>query len=690
MTSNILVRCRAAAVLAAAVIALSAITTPRVQADTPKAATEHAAQAPAKPVPVERFAALPLLSQVTLSPDGQKLAALMSRGGNTYLVTRATTSNGTLKALLSTDNKEHYFNWIRWVNNDRLVVSLRFASRRYFVGTVETRLLSIKAEGGEVVNLVHANRVSGSMRGATEVRQIQDRVIDWLPADGQHVLLELAEGGSAEPAVYKVNINTGQRTIVKAPERDVRRWGTDAQGRVRVGVHRDGGTSQVRIASVDGKEWRTLWTFSRGKDEVWPMGFGLDPNELYVRADHEGRRAVFLVRLDDPTLKRTLRFSHPTQDAYGALLRSPVTREVIGLRRSAEDDEGGQTRTELWEPAWRAQMKAIDVALPQRDNLLLDISRDEQRYLLRSESSRQPREFYVGDRKTGQISLLGGTYPDLDVALLAGKQRQTIKARDGLELDSFLTLPKGRTVGDGGAPLPLVLLPHGGPQSADDAGFDTWTEFLASRGYAVLQVNFRGSDGYGHNFRAAGLKRWGLEMQDDLTDGVAWAVSQGVAHPARACIVGASYGGYAALMGVVKTPELYRCAVSFAGVSDLPDLIGHWRDYIGGDEWGETMIGRVWGDRERLRATSPARQAERIRVPVLLVHGTVDRRVPIEQSEVMVKALKSANKTYRYIEQEGGDHYLSRYEHRLEFFKAMESFLDEHLRVPAAQTRENR
>ena len=479
MRSNIGVRCRwcrAAAVFSAVVTALSVLTAPGVQADTPKAGTEQAAQPATLLVPVERFAALPLLSRVTLSPDGQKFAALMSHGRNTYLVTRATTGGGALKTLLSTDNKEHYFNWIRWANNDRVVVSVRFASSRYFVGTVETRLLSIKAEGGEIVSLVHADRVTGSMRGATEVRQIQDRVIDWLPADGQHLLLELTEKGSAEPAVYKVNVNTGRRTIVKAPERHVRRWVSDTQGRVRASIHRDDGISQVRVASVDGKEWRTLWTFSRGKDEVWPMGFGLDPSELYVLADHDGRRAVFSVRLDDPTLQRTLRFAHPTQDAYGALLRSPVTREVIGLRRSAEDDEGGQTRTELWASAWRAQMQAIDAALPQRDNLLLDISRDEQRYLIRSESSRQPREFYIGDRKTGQISLLGGTYPDLDVTLLAGKVRQTIKARDGLELDSFLTLPKGRTVGDSGLPLPLVLLPHGGPplMRASTRGPSSW------------------------------------------------------------------------------------------------------------------------------------------------------------------------------------------------------------------------
>lgn len=646
---------------------------------------QHAVQPMNKSLALERFAALPLLSQVTLSPDGQKLAMLMNRGGSTYLVTRATASNDAPKALLHSDNKEYHFNWIRWVNNDRIVVSLRFASRRNFVGTIETRLLSIKAEGGEVVNLVRADSVSGSARRATIVRQIQDRVIDWSPTDDQHLLLALSNPGSDAPAVYKVNVNTGQRTIIKVPERHVQWWVTDAQGRVRAGVRHEDGTSEVRVASADGKEWRTLWTFSLGQDEVWPLGFGQDPNELYVLAAHEGRRAVFSVRLDDLSLKKTLRFAHPTQDVHGDLLRSPVTQEVIGLRRSPDDDESGQIRAELWEPIWRAQMQAIDAALPQRENLLIDISRDGQLYLISSESSRQPREFYMGDRRTGRVTLLGGTYPDLDVTLLAGKWRQRIKARDGLELDSFLSLPKDRAVGDGGAPLPLVLLPHGGPQIADDDDFDPWTAFLASRGYAVLQVNFRGSDGYGYNFRAAGLKRWGLEMQDDLADGVAWAVSQGVADPARVCIVGASYGGYAALMGVVKTPELYRCAVSFAGVSDLPDLIRHWGNYIGGDEWGEEQIGRFWGDRARLQATSPARQAEHIRVPVLLVHGTVDRAVPIEQSEAMVKALKRAGKPYRYIEQEGGDHYLSRYEHRLEFFTAMESFLDENLRATPSQ-----
>ncbi|MET0335959.1 MAG: S9 family peptidase [Rhizobacter sp.] len=653
--------------------------------------TSVSAAAPAKTArqPVERFARLPFLSQVTISPDGQRIAALMNRDGNTVLITRPLGRADATKGLLTTDNQKFYFNWIHWVNDERLLVSLRFASRRGFVGTVETRLLSIKADGsGGVVNLVQGQRSSGSMSGSVFTHQIQDRVIDWLPQDGKHVLLELAESSSGLPAIYKVNVETGRRTVVKAPERHVWWWFSDVQGRVRVGVYRHEGQYEVRASDPEGKAWRTLWSYKETKDRVWPIGFGLDPHELYVRAYHEGRLAVFSVRLDDPSLTRRLRIANAQFDIYGRLIHSPLTGEVLGLRTGGEDDEDAVddgSRAELWNTAWRAQLKAVDQGLAGRENLLLDMSRDETRYLVRSSSARQPGEYYLGDRRSGELALVGTTYPDFEEAHIVGKRRVTIKARDGLALDAYLTLPRGRSQGDGGAALPMVLLPHGGPRSRDDGRFDTWTEFLADRGYLVLQVNFRGSDGYGHAFQTAGLKRWGLEMQDDLTDGVAWAVSQRLADPARVCIVGGSYGGYAALMGVVKTPELYRCAVSFAGVSDLPDLIAHDSDYIGGLEAAEEMIGRVWGDRERLRATSPARQAERIQSPVLLIHGSVDRRVPVEQSETMVSALKRAGKRYRYIEQEGGDHHLSRYEHRLQFFKALEAFLDENLQPLAAK-----
>jgi len=628
--------------------------------------------------PVERFASLPLLEQVRLSPDGQQIAALMNQQGRTLLITRPTVG-GKPKVVLTTDNTEFKFNWAHWVRNDRLLVSVRFASRRDFVGTVETRLLAVKADGSAVINLTRNPSVAGSMSGGVP-SQIQDQVIDWLPEDGQYVLLQMPEPGDAAASVYKVNVDTGSRSSIKGAERNIRAWLTDAKHRVRVGVRNNDGDYEIRACDLDGKNWRTLWAFSGLKDAVWPLGFGLDPQELYVRANHEGRMAVFSVRLDEPGLPRRLRLANPRFDVEGQLVHSPATGEVLGVR-GGDGGNDDDPRAELWEPNWRAQARAIDQGLPRRENSLLDISRDEQRYVVYSSGNGVPGQYYIGDRRTGELALLGETYPELEVDRLVGKHSVKIQARDGLALNSYLTLPAGRRLADKGPALPLVLLPHGGPASRDDADFDPWTEFLADRGYAVVQVNFRGSDGYGHEFKSAGLKRWGLEMQDDLTDAVLWAAQQGVADKDRVCIVGASYGGYAALMGVVKTPELYRCAVSFAGVSDLPDLIEYESNYVGGREAAERTIGRAWGDREQLRATSPARQAERIRVPVLLVHGTADRSVPVDQSRDMAKALKRSGKPYRYIEQEGGDHHLSQYAHRLEFFKALEAFLDRHLQV---------
>jgi dipeptidyl aminopeptidase/acylaminoacyl peptidase len=224
-----------------------------------------------------------------------------------------------------------------------------------------------------------------------------------------------------------------------------------------------------------------------------------------------------------------------------------------------------------------------------------------------------------------------------------------------------------------------VLLPHGGPIAMDSNDFDPLVQFLADRGYAVLQVNFRGSAGFGHAHMSAGLKRWGLEMQDDLSDAVKWLTESGVADPARVCIVGGSYGGYAALMGGAKTPELYRCVVSFAGVSDLIDLGAHEAAFLNGRAVYAEQVGSLWSDRDRLKATSPSRLAAQFRAPVLLLHGTLDRSVPFEQSESMADALRSEGRRFRFVKQEGGDHHLSGQAQRTEFYREIETFLAEHL-----------
>lgn len=632
-------------------------------------ARAQAAPTPIKPPTTQDFSQLPMVMDLSLSPDGQHVAGLLNIGDNTVLFTRGVNAD-KLVHVSGTDNKTFRIAWLQWASNDRLVFGLRFAASRDFVGTVETRLLSVKRDGTGLINLVRSSPFSSDRNQG----QFQDRVVDWLPEDGHHILMELNEGYSYSPAVFKVNLDTGLRQMVHTPRRNIRNWVTDNTHRVRLGVVHDEAKREVQVCDPDGGNWRTLWRYEVfGKDAVYPLGFGLNPNELYISANHEGRLAVFKVNLASPDLKREPVLSHPNLDVSGQLIRSQATGQIIGIHSGVQEEQ----RPDFWDPSLRLLARAIDKALPERFNSLIELSRDEQHYLIYSVGNGKPGEYYLGNRKTGDLTLVAETHPELQPASLVGKRPVQIKARDGLVLAAYLTQPANVS-----GPQPLVLLPHGGPHSRDNNRFDVWTEFLASRGYAVLQVNFRGSAGFGHDMMVAGLQRWGLEMQDDLTDAVQWAIAQGVADPKRVGIVGFSYGGYAALMGSVKTPELFRCAVSVAGVTDLIDLWYHQNQYIGGAAIADKQFGNAWSDRKRLTETSPALQAERINVPVLLIHGTDDRTVPFEQAEAMDKALRRAKVPHRFVELEGGDHQLSRNSHRLTVFKELEDFLAQNMGAP--------
>jgi acetyl esterase/lipase len=623
-------------------------------------------------LPLEAFARLPMVSDVTLSPDGERYAALMNVGDNTLLVTRELMGDAKVKALLKTDNREFRFGWIRWVNNERLVMSVAYPSQRGWVEVAETRLLSIKRDGSGLNNLVRYSHFDG----AGERAQLQDKVLDWLPEDGRHVLIQLADGGDPNPGVYQVDVETTRRTEVHRGRADVHEWMTDLAHRVRVGVRQRNAQVEVLVCDPDGSNWRTAWRFGLfDRAAVWPLGFGVDPNKLYVSADHDGRAAVYEVNLADPQLQRRLLLADEDFDVGGELMRAPKTQEVIGVRSEVHGDASAG----IWDPRIKGLVAGIDKALPERRNRLLELSEDGKRYLLYSSGNGVSGQYFVGLRDQGTLTLLADEYPALSDQVLPRKRGFEITARDGRRVPVLLTLPAGDASPKG---LPAVLLPHGGPIAMDSSDFDPLVEFLADRGYAVLQVNFRGSAGFGHAHLSAGLKRWGLEMQDDLSDAVKWLTEGGVADPARVCIVGGSYGGYAALMGGAKTPELYRCIVSFAGVSDLIDLGAYEAQFVEGRAVYSEQVGSLWSDRSQLKATSPSRLAEQFRAPVLLLHGTLDRRVPYEQSETMADALKSAGKPFKLVRQEGGDHHLSSQPQRTEFYRELEAFLAQHLKGP--------
>lgn len=263
-------------------------------------------------------------------------------------------------------------------------------------------------------------------------------------------------------------------------------------------------------------------------------------------------------------------------------------------------------------------------------------------------------------------------YERLSPEMLAEKQRITYKARDGLEIEAYLTLPKNSKKKSN---LPTIIFPHGGPISHDGSGFDYWTQFFQNKGYAVLQMNFRGSSGYGFDFMREGIKNWGKAMQTDIEDGTKWMIEQGYSDQDNICIVGASYGGYAALMGAALTPDLYKCVVSFAGVSDLPKLVKSKWAYTS-YELAKEQFGTDYRD---MKKRSPYFLAEKITAPVLLIHGEKDRVVNIDQSKKMRKSLKLKDKDVKFVKLKDGTHFLNIQNNRLTTFREMDTFLSKHL-----------
>ncbi|MGV8836646.1 alpha/beta hydrolase family protein, partial [Cellvibrio sp.] len=330
--------------------------------------------------------------------------------------------------------------------------------------------------------------------------------------------------------------------------------------------------------------------------------------------------------------------------------------------------------THFFDKDLQALQAKIDKAIPGHRNYVYSISDDQSKFLVFSTNSQDSGTYYLGQTNPIKLDAVAYSYKKLLPDQLSKTQRIEYTARDGLKIEAYLTTPKDRLAKN----LPTLMFPHGGPHARDNDAFDYWTQFFVNKGYAVLQMNFRGSDGQGIELRNAGLKNWGKEMQDDIEDGARQLITNGIANPNAIGIVGGSYGGYAALMGVVKTPDFYRCAISVNGVSNVFDLVkdnrAFWLSYNVIDE-------QIGNDNATLRAISPVNFADKIKVPVLLVHGTDDRQVEIKHSYQMRDALQKANKDVTFLELPSEDHYLLNEKNRIDTFRAMDAFLNKCLPV---------
>jgi dipeptidyl aminopeptidase/acylaminoacyl peptidase len=634
---------------------------------------------------IEDFAALPNTSRSALSPNGEKLASITrvaDKHGKGSAVELMTLANSKTKVLLFSDNSKYFIHNLTWKDNKTLLVTSYYPSERDtnpFGGgqikfkTRELRLFIINTETGKINSPFSRSFLNKFMILPNNLASI----VDVLPEDPDHILMALpitkprTKTEYRSEVVYQVNINTQAKKIVQKAKQSINRWQTDRQHRIRVGQSFDDGIVTTHVKDFKTGTWQELWPYKVfSEQEVQIKGFGHDPNELYISAYHNKRKAIFKVDLSDPTLTRELVHASDEFDINGYLYYSDSQKKVLGI---SSYEEGG---TVFFDEELNNVQKVIDKSLPHSANYLYSLSDNMNKFLVYSTGATESGTYYLGQRKPLKIQSIKYRYNQLPPNKLVAVKEYNYNARDGLAIQGQLTLPNVNIKKN----LPTIIFPHGGPQARDDKAFDYWVQFFANKGYAVLQMNFRGSDGQGIALRDAGLKRWGKEMQDDIEDGAQQLIADGITDANKICIVGASYGGYAALMGVVKTPDFYQCAISIAGVSSVFDLVRDNRNFFEGYNVVEEQIGKL--DAE-LYKVSPVNRADEIKVPVLLVHGDSDIQVDVKHSRNMHEKLQQAGKNVTYLELANEDHYLANENNRIATFKAMNDFLDTNLPINA-------
>ncbi|SNS18356.1 Dipeptidyl aminopeptidase/acylaminoacyl peptidase [Sphingomonas laterariae] len=633
-----------------------ALATPAVAAETTPATS---VQNNNTPRPAEDFGRVPFLSEPSISPDGRRIAARIAMDGQMMLAVFPVLASEGKPVLLPIAGGAE-FNWWRWVGNDWLAVGIGKTVSITGTDFYATRIVGVSADGKQAQQLAY--------------RDVGEKADDllWTARDGSARILFAMQrsiylGEEFWPQVMEADLSTGRLKSAGRSATGVIDWHADGQGVVRIGIgySKEGRNSRLLYRAKQGDLFRVVDRAKSARDEnlMVPALFLADPGKAVAFDDSSGFTTLRELDLATLELGRTI-FQTPGHDLAG-IVPNIAGDSVLGVR-TLED----QPRTH-WLDAGLAEIQAaLDKSVPGRVADIVSMDAEQRRLLVHVAAPNRPGAYYLFDRDIGRMQRFA--FVNEAFGFAEGHPVKTIrfKARDGLEIPMIVTLPRNRPATN----LPVIMMPHGGPFARDSESWDWWAQFLADRGYAVLQPNFRGSAGYGNAFAARGEGQWGLAMQDDLNDALAWAAKQGMVDAKRACIVGASYGGYAAMRAAQRDGALYRCAVSYAGVSDLTEMLRYNRRFLNsgaGSDWLREQA-------PDLRNVSPINFPADIAMPMLIMHGKEDQRVPVRQSREFAEKLAKAGKPARYVEQPLGDHHFSREEDRLQFLKELEAFLNQH------------
>jgi dipeptidyl aminopeptidase/acylaminoacyl peptidase len=600
---------------------------------------------------------------IAVSPTGKHLAAVVSRKGVDALVIQDV-ETGKAHGIMNVGRKEigelfdaHIVN-VHWKSDDRLLFRLAISPadgvswRRLTRGGISrlgNRLFAIDRDGKNVVRLLGENQ-NRELSFAFDLGAIRSM----LPRDPDHILMVV--DGIEGRSLFKVDIRTGAGTVIERASPQVWDWWLDLDGKPVVRV--DVSSGRLRFYRREqSQRWKKFYQVRlrelKEQNEYEPLGASEDPGKFYVLARPEGtqRRGVYLYDLETEAFGAPIA-EHPDYDVVSAF----VSRDGKGLQRYCY--LAHVRICESADPKINAHFKGVRKFFKDSANVyFVDSSEDSRVLLLYVEGPSDAPAYYQYSLERKQIRPIGMVQQAMEDKLMPTAQLVEYAARDGMQINGYLTLPPGA---DTTKPMPLVVMPHGGPEARDHLSFDVYVQYLASLGYGVFQPNFRGSDGFGRKFTESGYGEWGRKMQDDISDGVKLLIERKMVDPARVCIVGASYGGYAALAGATLTPELYRCVVSIAGISNLETFLKSRRKLQGADSelylYWIKQIGDPERDVARIAAVSPAAHVDRITAPVLLVHGDDDNIVPYAQSLELKKVLDKSGRRTELITLEDEGH----------------------------------
>ena len=624
--------------------------------------------APTTPIPAAVFGRLPQTDAPRISTDGSAIAAKIRANGQQVLAVIPLDDPDARPEVVARDgefdqrDQRRATRW-EWIDADNLLIWVQSPQDLEGERVTETRLISYNRRTRQVTRLGWQDTFVNGGNVIWRSRSGPPRILISRNASGR----SFERLGNQE--VISVDVASGRHEVVISPRRGVQSWYADGEGNVRLGLSSDRQSGRVTAyyRSPGETNFRTIYSeqTERYREAPLPLIF-LPGDKALVQSRHEGFSAVYEMDLN------TMRFGRKVfgVDGYdvaavaGNLEGNALSRAIV-----IEDRE----RNYWFEPRLREIQQVLDETWGAGNADLVSADHARERLIIRVGAPNQAGSYQLYDTRSGDIRHIGWVNNELRDMPLNPVRTVRYPASDGKTIAAVLTLPRLREHRN----LPLIVLPHGGPWSRDYETWDMWAQPLAEMGYAVVQPNFRGSSGYGYDWEAASDGNWGIRMQDDLIDAIAYLAGQGIADRRRVCIMGWSYGGYAASRAAQRDGQHYRCAISGAGVHDIPNMVAYDREYLG--RYGSSYIGSA---ASRLAEVSPARFPQQYSIPILIVHGARDERVPVAQSRDLVARLRAAGKVegrdFVYLEQPRNTHNLPLEEDRVQFIEAVQRFLAQH------------